>query len=672
MAISSAGIGSNLDVNGIVSQLMTIESRPLTQLATKEASYQAKLSGYGSLKGVLASFQSALSGLNDLAKFQKVTATAADTSILTGSATSIAAPGTYSLEVNKLAQSQKLVAAGQSSTTASIGNGTITIDFGSISGGTLTPYDATTSTGGTYTGASFSSSGSGVKTITIDGTNNSLSGIRDAINNAKIGVTAAIVNDGGTSPYRLTLSTEGVGKTNSMKISVAGDTALSDLLGQDPAGVQKLAETSTAQNAELKVNGVLVSKASNSISDAIQGVTLNLLKTTSSATSITVARDSSGIKTSVDAFVKSYNDVRKTIKDLSSYDTATGKGAILQGDPAVLGIQAQLRSVFSTPLVGAGAYKTLSDVGISFQKDGSLSVDSGKLQTAITNNFSDIAGLFASAGKPSNSLVNFVSATSNTKPGSYPVNVTQVARQADITGNVNLNAGTTTIAAGTTLNVALDSGSATVTLAAGTYTASQLALMVQSSINGTPSFSSFGYTVNTSIDNNGYLKIASNRYGSESSISISSATGTSISSFLGTVTNTSGQDVAGTIDGKTATGSGQYLTGAAGSSVDSLKLQITGTTIGDRGVLDYSNGYAYRLNKVVEGLLSSKGTITSHVDGVNQSIKDLDSRRESISRRLATVEQRYRTQFTKLDTLMSSMSTTSSYLTQQLASLAKL
>lgn len=672
MAISSAGLGSNLDVNGIVTQLMSIESQPLTQLNKQEASYQAKLSGLGSIKGALASFQSALAGLTDIAKFQKVSATAADTSVLSATASSIAVPGTYSLEVNKLAQSQKLVAAGQASTATSIGNGTITIDFGTVTGGTLTPYDAATSTGGTYAGASFSSAGSGVKTITIDSTNNSLSGIRDAINNAKIGVTAAIVNDGGSSPYRLTLSSDNAGKNNSLKISVAGDTALSDLLSQDPAGIQKLAETSTAQNTEVKVNGVLVSKSSNTISDAIQGVTLNLTKVTTASTSITVARDTSSISTSVNSFVKSYNEVMSTVKSLSAYDATKGQGAVLQGDAAVLGIQSQLRSVFSTPLVGSGAFKTLSDIGISFQKDGSLAVDSGKLQSAITSNFSDLAGMFAAAGKTTNSLATYSSASANTKPGSYAINITQAAKQADITGNVNLNAGTTTIASGTTLNVALDSGSATVSLTAGTYTASQLALMVQSSINGTTAFSSFGYTVNTSVDSNGYLKIASNRYGSDSSISISSAAGTPVSTFLGTATSTAGQDVAGTIDGKTATGSGQYLTGASGSAVDGLKVQITGTTLGALGDVNYSQGYAYRLNKLVDSLLSSKGTLSSHTDGINQSIKDIGTRRDTISRRLAGVEQRYRTQFTKLDTLMSSMTATSSYLTQQLAKLSTL
>ncbi|MDH4284429.1 MAG: flagellar hook protein, partial [Gallionellaceae bacterium] len=213
-----------MDVNSIVSQLMTVEQRPLLALARKEASYQAQLSAYGSIKGALSSFQSAVSGLSNASRFQGLTATSSDTSIITASAASSAVAGAYSIDaITSLAQAQKLAAAGQASSTAAIGTGTLTFDFGTISGGTFS------SVTGKYTGATFTSSGAGTKTVTIDATNNSLQGIRDAINAAKIGVTATIVNDGGASPYRLALSSDSIGKTNSIKISVAGDAGLSSL-----------------------------------------------------------------------------------------------------------------------------------------------------------------------------------------------------------------------------------------------------------------------------------------------------------------------------------------------------------------------------------------------------------------------------------------------------------
>src|SRR3989338_5450916 len=166
-SISSSGIGSGLDVNSLVTQLMALERQPLAALDKKEAGFQATLSAYGSLKGVLASFQAAMRGLSDLSKFRTVKATPADSTLLTASASSAAVAGSYAVEVTQLAQSQKLAAAGPAGAPAAGGTGTLTFDFGAISGGT---FDSAT---GKYTGASFTSNGGGVKTVTIASANNS-------------------------------------------------------------------------------------------------------------------------------------------------------------------------------------------------------------------------------------------------------------------------------------------------------------------------------------------------------------------------------------------------------------------------------------------------------------------------------------------------------------------
>src|SRR5690349_7481359 len=137
MAISSPGIGSGLDVNGIVTQLMNVEKQPLTLLDQKEASFQSQLSAYGTLRGALASFQTAVSGLNNLATFTAVSATSADSTIVSSSAATGATAGVHSLDVSLLAQAHSIAGAGQASTTATIGSGvstTLTFDFGSITG----------------------------------------------------------------------------------------------------------------------------------------------------------------------------------------------------------------------------------------------------------------------------------------------------------------------------------------------------------------------------------------------------------------------------------------------------------------------------------------------------------------------------------------------------------
>lgn len=662
MAISSPGVGSNLDVNSIVTQLMAIERQPLTSLARKEAGYQAQLSAYGTLKGALSSFQSSVRALSDVSKFQSVKATPADATVLGASASSIAVPGTYSVEVTKLAQSQKLVATGQASATAVIGTGTLSFDFGTISGGT---FDAPT---GKYTGAAYASNGAGIKTVTIDASNNSLAGIRDAINNAKIGVSATIVNDGGASPYRLALTSTSIGKTNSVKISVVGDAALSNLLAHDPAATQNLSETATAQNAELKVDGVAVSKTSNSISDVIQGVTLNLLKTNvGTPTVVTAARDTASVTSAVNAFVKAYNDINKNLSDASAYNATTKQAAILQGDSAVRSIQSQLRNTLTTALSGiGGSYTTLSQIGIAFQKDGTLAVDSSKLQSAIDNNFNDIASLFAATGKVSDSLVNYTGATASTKPGAYALTVSQLATQGNVLGSGA--AGLTIDGTNDSLSMTVDGVTATVTLSAGTYTAAALAAEVQSKINGASVFSTEGISLAVT-QTGGILTLTSNRYGSASNVSLA---GSGAVNLLGAApTGTPGVDVAGTINGVAATGSGQYLTGVSGYDAEGLKVLVSGGLLGNRGTVNYSQGYAYKLDKQVDSLLSSTGPISSRTDGINRTIKDIGNRREVLNQRMVDIEKRYRAQFTALDTLISSMTQTSNFLTQQLASLPK-
>ncbi|AAZ97545.1 flagellar hook-associated protein 2 [Thiobacillus denitrificans ATCC 25259] len=658
-----ATTSSVLDISSIVSQLMAVERRPLTKLAAREAGYQARLSAYGSVKGAVSSFQAALQALNSPSKFQSVTATASDSAVFSASATSTAVPGTYSIEVATLAQPQKLVAAGQASSSAAIGGGTattVTFDFGTISGGTLA--------NGVYSGASFVSNGDGTKSITIDSSNNSLLGIRDAINAAKIGVAATIVNDGSGSPYRLALAADHNGVDQSLKISVSGDAAIDSLLAHDPGGVQNLTETAAAQNANLKINGVTVTKTSNTISDAVEGVTLNLNKVTSSPASLTVARDTNSIKASINSFVKAYNELSGTLKNVSAYDAAAKKGAILQGDATVRSLQTQLRAMIGAPVEGApGDLKTLASIGITFQKDGTLGVDQGKLSTAIADHFDEIASLFTTVGSSTDSLVSFSSGTRSTKAGSYALDVTQVATQGKTVGktiSVPL-----VIAAGSndTLNLSIDGVGASVELSPGTYTtAGALAAELQTKINGAAALSGAGVSVAVS-ESAGKLTITSVKYGSGSTVLISGGTA-EVSLGLDGDAPSDGVDVAGTIAGVTASGSGQVLTASSGEATG-LAIVVNGGTLGSRGRLHYSQGYAATLNSWASAVLDSDSIISARTDGIDRSIKDVAKRRSEFEARLVNMEKRYRAQFVALDSMLASMNNTSNYLTQQLANL---
>ncbi len=343
--------GATLDVPGIVGQLMSIEQRPVAALNKKEANYQAKISAYGNIASALSGFQTSLKDLNQAEKYLTFKATSSDTTALTAAASAKASAGSHTVSISSLASAQKLLAVGQSSDTDSIGTDVaskITFELGTISGGS---FDAAS---GKYTKALFASSSQGVKTVSIDSGKNTLAGIRDAINTAKIGITATIVNDGSEKPYTLALSSTSMGAKNSLKISVAGDETLSSLMAHDPAGSQSLKQTVAAQNALITVNGVPVSKDVNSIADVIPGITLDFLKITENPITLNVAQDNSAISNAVQEFVKGYNELHKTLSGMSAYNPATKQGSVLQGDSTVRMLQSQMRSILNTPISSSG------------------------------------------------------------------------------------------------------------------------------------------------------------------------------------------------------------------------------------------------------------------------------------------------------------------------------
>lgn len=395
--ISNLGVGSGLDLSTLLDQLTTAEQAPLTVIKQQQGSYQTKLSAYGQLQSMLAAFQGTANQLSKPSFFNAATATSSSTNVLTATGSNTAAAGSYAVNVTALAQAQSLVSTGQAKQDAAIGTGTIHIDFGAITGGTL-DTNAASPTYGKYSGASFTANtGSTGFDITIDSSNNTLQGIRDAINKANAGVTASIINDGSGTPYRLVLNSNNAGATNSMRISVTssdGTSALSNLVANDPASTQNLQQTVTAQNATLTVNNIAVQSASNQVSGAVQGVTLSLAQTGTS--NVIVQRDTASIQNGVQAFVTAYNNLQNAATSLSAYDPTTQTGSPLTGDGVLRLIQTQIRSVLNTPQPGSGtnAITALAQVGVTFQLDGTLALDTTKLNKAMSDNPSGVAALF--------------------------------------------------------------------------------------------------------------------------------------------------------------------------------------------------------------------------------------------------------------------------------------
>lgn len=384
MALSSPGIGSNLDINGIVSQLMQLEQRPLTLLATKEAGYQGKISALGSLKGAISSLQTAASGLvpatgvTPSEKFTSYSAAVDNTAIASVSASSSAVSGSYTLDVTSLAKTQRLT----SGANPDIGSGdrVMNIEIGAVTGGV--------GSGGAFTAASSVS-------ISLDSSVTSLAGVRDAINAANAGVTATIVTSGNSSYLSVTSNESGTGNV----VSVTGDVAA---LNYDPSTnsatglLQNAGDEAT--DAVFKINGIDITGSGNTISEVVEGLTISLKSTGS--TTISVTRDTSSLSAGVNALVKAFNDFNTTAGDLGRYDSATKKGGPLVGDSTLRSSQNTFRSLLGnipSGLSGASLQR-LSDIGVSLQKDGSLTVDSTKLNAAIGSDFSGVANLVSAYG----------------------------------------------------------------------------------------------------------------------------------------------------------------------------------------------------------------------------------------------------------------------------------
>lgn len=657
--LSSPGIGSGLDVNGIVNQLMVAERQPLNTLNRQEQVYNQKLSAFGQVRSALANFQSALKDLSSGSKFQALSATSSDTKVLSASAAGKAVPASYQIGVTQLAQQHKVASTGFATTDAVVGSGTLNIQFGTYDSG-LNTFTA--------------NADKAAKSISIAPANNTLAGIRDAINAANAGVTATVVNDGTAAGNRLVLTSSDSGAANSLKISVTDDdgtaldsTGLSALAYDPTAAVgsgKNLEQKAAALDALLDIDGIAVKQSTNTVKDAIDGVTLNLAQTNvGQKVTLVVGRDNKAVTDAVQAFVSSYNGTSGTLKNLTAYKGPGAQNGILLGDSTARDIQVQMRNMLNTAIDSGGALTTLSQIGVSFGSDGTLSLDSAKLTTAINTNFDGIAALFAKGAKATDSLVSFGSSTAKTQPGTYAVNVTQLATRGASVGSVTASL---TVQAGINdqLDLTVDGKAVSVTLAAATYaSADALAAEIQSKVNGATGASG-SVLVSQS---GGVLTATSARYGSSSQAAVTAGNG--MASLFGTPATSGGVDVAGSVNGATASGSGQSLTGATGNASEGLMLRINGGALGARGNVTYSTGYAYQIHEYLDTVLRDDGILKTRTSGIDSSIKSLDQRQEQLEARLAQTEKRYRAQFSALDTMLSSMSSTSAFLTQQLASL---
>jgi len=392
--MATSSIGSAIDVQGIVSQLMSIERQPLQKLQTTASGIQTKLSAIGRVQGAVSSFQSAAQELTNLPSWRAVQASSSNENALKATAATGAVAGTYDLVVNQLAQRQTLAGPTLASSETVVGGGTLSIQLGSYDSGT----NSFTSTKPTTT-------------VTI-AAGSTLAQVRDAINAASgTGVSASIVNDG--SGQRLVLRTTETGSTNTARILATdsdGNHTDSNGLSSiafDPTAAagsgKNLTQTQTAQDASVTISGLTVTSATNTVSGAIENVTLDLRQAGTGNLNVTVSSNTSAMRSMLDRFVNAWNDLNRILNDVTRYDAATKVAGPLQGDNTVLGLQRQLKNTLSATL-GGGDLTRLSDAGLAVQRDGSLQINAAKLDPLMATP-SRLSNLFAGSSDTDPSLM---------------------------------------------------------------------------------------------------------------------------------------------------------------------------------------------------------------------------------------------------------------------------
>tara|TARA_B100000519_G_scaffold184950_1_gene179711 strand:- start:467 stop:2461 length:1995 start_codon:yes stop_codon:yes gene_type:complete len=651
--ISSLGLGSGVLNSDLVDQLVQAERAPTeNRLTQKTEQTQALLSAYGKLRSAVTELRLPMRQLSAPDNLKAFSASSSNEGIGVSVDSTKASRGTYSVEVTSLAGAQALasrdVFADRDAT--SVGQGTLTLNVG----------DKTTN-------------------LTIDSSNDTLQGLANAINDSDAGVSAGVIDTG--NGFQLVLSADETGTANAVSISVSGDTGGTDTdnqglsrfafnTGMDTdAGLQ---ETIAASDAVMKINGVEVTRSTNSFENVIDGLTFDITETGSST--IKVQQDLGAVADRVQGFVDKFNSLQSTIDSLAGFNAEAGVGSLLTGDSTVRSIQNQLRQVLTRVVPGLenSSVRSLADVGITTNfETGGLEFDRARFEEQLKNNPDDVTALFAEQGRATDSQVEFVRSGLNTEPGRYDINIAQAATQGSL-GGAAFTAPVTIGAGNDELTFQVNGEtSVSVQLTQQTYnTAQELADEIQAQLNANNALNASGSGVQVGIGSGGELTFTSSDYGSDSNVSLTSVEDGSAYG-LSAATGTSGIDVAGTIGGRTAEGDGQVLfLGSGNGGASGLQVRILGDQTGSRGSITFVEGVAERTVDLVSSFVGADGAIESRTESLNRDLEQIQENQARLEERIAAYRERLVSQFTAADSLISQLNSTQDYVSQQLAALA--
>ncbi|MBN2319504.1 MAG: flagellar filament capping protein FliD [Acidobacteria bacterium] len=650
-------LSSAIDVESIVQNLMYIEEAPIRRMESETTTLESKVSAFQSLNSKLSSLedkvktilygsgtvplQAPYSFSDRLATsiFSVCKVSSSNEDAISAVTTDVSADGSYTISVSNLARAKSSASVNfEDMTSVETGTGTLTITTGA---------------------------GDPVN-ITIDSNNNTLSGVRNAINAANAGVTATIIDDGSASPYRLLITADDTGTENAFTIT-------DNLSGGQALGI---VEMQAAEDAQFVVNGVAITKNTNTVSDVVDGVTLTLKQETASDVRIDLETDTDSIVDSIKELITAYNNVSSFINAQFRYNATTESSGVLSGDATLRSIQSNLqKQVLQSVQNQYSSFGVTSQIGLNFNRDGGLELDETKFREALADNFTDVAALLLGNGTPSggatvtDNRVSYTGKTGATQAGTYAVEITSLAEQAVATGIQTI----TTLANDETLTITSGASNAVVNLLAGDDLTTVL-----SKINA--ALTTEGLDATAVDDGSGQIRISTDNYGSSYDISVVSNRDSSAGTtgFGTTPVTGNGADIEGTIGGNSAVGSGRTLTGAAGQPEEGLSLSISQTTTGSYGSVTLASdsegveGSSILLNlySVLDGITDPlSGPIHHATDGLNQNIRLIEDRIEAYRVLLDTREALLYSQYQKADEALRLMNVTTTSLSSQIGSL---
>lgn len=364
--VTVSGLVSGYDTDAIVTAMTSMMKLGVSEAQDQQKLAQSQLAGYQSLEANLTALKISSDRLSTASSWQLHKATSSDSTVMTATATAGASPGTYTIKVSQLAQAEQKISQGFDSADAVVGTGTVSISLGSA---TFSP-------------------------ITLTSSNNTLQGLSDAINAAGLTVKASVVNDGSeTGGYHLLLTSTktGASRTIGFTSNLTGGAVTPTFSVMQAAADAKVTVGATGTGS----TPLTITSNSNAISNAVPGVTLNLLQTSSTATTVTVQDDSGSATSMINSFISNYNNAVDYIASSTAYDATTKQGGILQGDYAAVSMHNALGDLVNSQS-GTGVYQYLTDIGVTLGTDGHLSIsDPSALNSALQTNWDGVANLFS-------------------------------------------------------------------------------------------------------------------------------------------------------------------------------------------------------------------------------------------------------------------------------------